>query len=92
MEVETSGMCTDKIKGRVWQLIQTEAYRFNKTIATATIRCIVIVAIDVYESSKPVVYRMLTYMCNADGEFLEVYQEEFNQIYDRIETIIQADI
>ncbi len=34
----------------------------------------------------------MEYMCNADGEFLEVYQEEFNQIYDRIETIILADI
>ncbi len=34
----------------------------------------------------------MEYMCNTDGEFLEVYQDEFNQIYDRIESIMQADI
>ncbi len=30
----------------------------------------------------------MEYMCNADGEFFEVYQEEFNRIYDRIEETI----
>ncbi len=30
----------------------------------------------------------MEYMCNADGEFLEVYQEEFNRIYDRMEAIM----
>ena len=35
-------------------------YRFNKIIATATIRFIVTVAIVVYKGSKLVVYRMLT--------------------------------
>ncbi len=34
----------------------------------------------------------MEYMCNADGEFFEVYQDEFNQIYDRIESIMLADI
>ena len=37
-------------------------YRFNKTIATATIRFIVTVAIVVYEGLTPVVYQMLTYL------------------------------
>ena len=63
MEVETSGKCIDKTKGRVWQLILTEGYRFNKTIATATIRFIVTVAIDVHIGLTPVVYRMLTIFC-----------------------------
>ena len=36
-------------------------YRSNKTIATATIRFIVTVAIVVYKGSKLVVYRMLTF-------------------------------
>lgn len=30
----------------------------------------------------------MEYMCNADGEFFEVYQEEFNRIYDRMEEMI----
>ena len=38
----------------------TATYRFNKRIATATIRFIVTVAIVVYKGSIPVVYRMLT--------------------------------
>ncbi len=34
----------------------------------------------------------MEYMCNADGEFFEVYQDEFNQIYDRIESILKANL
>ncbi len=30
-------------------------------------------------------------MCNDDGDFLDAYQEEFNQIYDRIESILRAE-
>ncbi len=30
----------------------------------------------------------MEYMCNADGEFFEPYQEEFNRIYDRMEEMI----
>ncbi len=33
----------------------------------------------------------MEYMCNADGEFFEVYQEEFNRIYDRIEETIMKN-
>lgn len=61
MEVETSGMCIDKTKGGIWKLIPNTTYRFNKTIATATIRFIVTVAIFVYKGLIPVVYRMLTF-------------------------------
>ena len=62
MEVETSRKCIDKTTGEIWQLIPNATYRFNKTIATATIRFIVTVAIVVYEGLTPVVYRMLTYL------------------------------
>ena len=61
MEVETSGMYTDKTIGGIWELIPNATYRFNKTIATATIRFIVTAAIFVYKSLIPVVYRMLTF-------------------------------
>lgn len=60
MEVETSGKYIDKTAWGIWQLILDATYRFNKTIATATIRFIVTVAIVVYKGSKLVVYRMLT--------------------------------
>ena len=61
MEVETSGKYIDKTTWGIWQLIPDATYRFNKTIATATIRFIVTVAIVVYKGSKLVVYRMLTH-------------------------------
>lgn len=61
MEVETSGICTNKTKGGIWQLIQTATYRFNKTIATATNQFIVTVAIVVYKGLITGVYRMLTF-------------------------------
>ena len=41
-------------------------YRFNKIIATETIRFIVTVAIVVYKGLKLVVYRMLTIELNHD--------------------------
>ena len=43
-------------------------YRSNKTIATATIRFIVTVAIVVYKGSKLVVYRMLTKFLRLEGD------------------------
>lgn len=35
--IETFGKCIDKTKGRIWQIVLTATYRFNKIIATATI-------------------------------------------------------
>ena len=45
MESVISGMCVDQIGYRIRQLIPIATYRSNKTIATATIRFIVTVAI-----------------------------------------------
>ena len=45
MEVATLGKCVDQTGCRVWQLIPTATYGFNKTIVTATIKSIVTVAI-----------------------------------------------
>ena len=60
MEVATSGKCINKTKLGIRQPVLVAAYRFNKIIATATIRFIVTVAIVIYEGLIPVVYRMLT--------------------------------
>ena len=60
METATSGKCIDKTKGGIRGPALTTTYRFNKTIATATISFIVTVAIVVYKGLKLVVYRMLT--------------------------------
>ena len=46
MEVATSGKCIDKTKGRIRQPVMTTT-GFNKTIATATIRCMGTAAIVV---------------------------------------------
>ena len=54
------GKHSDKTRGGIWKLITNATYRLNKTIATATIRFIVTVAIFVYKGLIPVVYRMLT--------------------------------
>ena len=43
----------------------TATYRFNKTIATATISFIVTVAIVIYKGLIPVVYQMLTVESNG---------------------------
>ena len=64
----------DTLKLEVYQLILDETYRFNKTIATATIRFIVTVAIVVYKGSKLVVYRMLTEE-EADQLLCRLYDE-----------------
>ena len=45
MEVATLGKCVDQTGCRIWQLIPTATYGFNKTIATATNKFIVTVAI-----------------------------------------------
>ena len=49
MEAATSGKCIDKTRGGSQQPVLTATYRFNKIIATATIRFIVTVAIVVYK-------------------------------------------
>ena len=74
MEVETSGKYIDKTTWGIWQLILDATYRFNKTIATATIRFIVTVAIVVYKGSKLVVYRMLT--MSGNFEFFRLHKED----------------
>ena len=61
METATSGKCIDKTKGGIRGPALTTTYRFNKTIATATISFIVTVAIVVYKGSISVVGRMLTF-------------------------------
>lgn len=60
MEAATSGKCIDKTRGGIRRQALTATYRFNKIIATATIRFIVTVAIAVYKGSIPVAGRMLT--------------------------------
>ena len=69
-EVTTSGKRIDKTKWGSWQLVLTATYRFNKTIAAATIKLIVTVAIVVYKGLKPVVYRMLTKICDNKNHYL----------------------
>ncbi len=61
MEAATSGKYIDKTGGGIRQPVLTATYRFNKTIATATIRFIGAVAISIYKGLIPIVYRMLTY-------------------------------
>ena len=65
MEAATSGKCIDKTRGGIRGPALTATYRFNKIIATATIRFIVTVAIAIYKGSIPVARRMLTE--NMDG-------------------------
>lgn len=48
MEVAAFGKCIDKIRGEIRQAVLTATYRFNKTIAIATIMFIVTVAIVIY--------------------------------------------
>ncbi|WP_206225159.1 hypothetical protein, partial [Parabacteroides sp. ZJ-118] len=59
--------CIDKTKWGIRQLMPTATYRFNKTIATATISFIVTVAIVIYKGLIPVVYQMLTQIVLLSG-------------------------
>ena len=72
METATSGKCIDKTKGGIRGPALTTTYRFNKTIATATISFIVTVAIVVYKGSISVVGRMLTHSLPFAGTRLPV--------------------
>ena len=58
--ISNIGTYVDQTKHEIRQLTLTSTYRFNKTIATATIRFIVTIAFVIYMNVQPVVYRMLT--------------------------------
>lgn len=66
MEVASSGKSVDQTDCRIRQLITTATYRFSKTIANATIRFIVTIAIVVQKGSTPEFLRSLIVYSSLD--------------------------